>query len=341
MKHSGPRLRDVAEASKVDTSVVSRILSGDENLRVRHETRERVLAVAAQMGYRPNTAARALKTSQTRAIGMIVPDLASPVDGAIIEGASLAATSAGYQLFVMSGPVGNFVGDLNGRVDGVLITLATRETNLPYNLRNLPALLVNRREFWGLPSVRVDYERAGVIATEHLLELGHTRIAHLAGLQRADTARRRLDGYMAAMRSAGIPVDERLIVNSPPYEESGMAAAELLLSQTPRPTAIFVHTIRAAAGAVAAARRLKLDVPRDLSIIAIHDAYWAPFLDPPMTTVRMPLRQLGERAVNDLLRQLGERAADDPLRSPNEVGDAVLGISPELIVRGSTAPPGD
>jgi LacI family transcriptional regulator len=324
-----PRLREVADASGVDPSVVSRVISGDPSLRIRPETRERVLAAIAQVGYRPNAAARALKMARTNTIGMIVPTIASPVTTGILDGAAEAAGAAGYRLLIMNGPVRDFVNDLHGRVDGALITLATRDTTFPAELRNeLPMLLVNRQEPWGIPSLIVDDERAAVIATNHLIGLGHKRIGHVAGLLRSDTARRRLAGFKAAMGDAGLEVHDSDIIESLASEARGMAAAEQILRQTPRPTALFVLSIRAAVGAMAAARNLNLKVPDDVSIISLHDTDWAPYLDPPLTTVRLPLFELGQQAVETLLRLDDQTPVTTMVASP-----------PELVVRGSTAAP--
>lgn len=322
------RLRDVAAAAGVDTSVVSRVLSGDRRLSIRPETRQRVLEAAARLQYRPNTAARALKTARTMAIGMIVPDLANVNYATIAQGAEERTGTAGYTLLVASGSVTERLVDLHGRIDGLLVGMATSETpRLGDFGGRLPALLVNRREPCGIPSVTVDDEAGAVLATEHLLALGHRRLGHVAGPQNADTARRRLVGFRAALQAAGLEPDPQTIAETSFDEAGGHVAATRLLRLEPRPTALFVANVRAAIGAMAAASRLGLSVPDDLSIVGFHDAPFASYLSPPLTTVRMPLEEMGYQAVENLLVLLGG----------GTVIDVMVATSPELVVRSSTA----
>ena len=198
------RLRDVAEAAGVDTSIASRILSGDGALTVRPDTRQRVLEAASRLAYRPNTAARTLKTRKTMAIGMIVPELTNVAYATIALGADERASRAGYALLVATGSVRDRLDAIDGRIDGLLVGIATSETVRIGDLGGpLPTVLVNRHELLGLPSVTVDDEAGSALATEHLLSLGHRHIGHVAGPQNSDTGRRRLAGYERAMRAAG------------------------------------------------------------------------------------------------------------------------------------------
>jgi LacI family transcriptional regulator len=322
------RLRDVAEAAGVDASVVSRVLSGDARLSIRPETRQRVLAAAAQLDYRPNTAARTLKTARTMAIGMIVPDLANQNYATIAQGAEERAATAGYTLLVATGSPTMRLTDLHGRIDGLLVAMATSETPRLGDFGvGIPALLVNRREPCGIPSVTVDDETGAALATEHLIALGHQRIAQVAGPQNADTARRRLRGYGSALERAGIEVDPELIAEASFDEAGGHVAASRLLKLGP--TALFVANVRAAIGVIAAARRLGLAIPADVSIVGFHDAPFASYLDPALTTVRMPLVEMGRQAVDNLLALLAGQSVED----------VTVATPPELVVRASTAPP--
>jgi LacI family transcriptional regulator len=330
VRRKAARLRDVAEAAGVDTSIASRILSGDGALTVRPETRRRVLEAASQLAYRPNTAARALKTRKTMAIGMIVPELTNVAYATIALGADERASRAGYALLVATGSVRDRLDAIDGRMDGLLVGIATSETVRMGDLGGpLPTVLVNRHELLGLPSVTVDDEAGSALATQHLLSLGHKEIAHVAGPQNSDTGRRRQAGYVRAMRAAGIdPRPDRMLEAS--YDEAGgeLAASRLLASKR-RPTALFVANVRAAIGALVAARRLGLSVPHDVSLVGFHDAPVAMYLDPELTTVRMPLREMGSAAVESLLALLDGRPVED----------VRVATPPELVVRGSTAPP--
>ena len=324
------RLRDVAEAAGVDTSIVSRILSGDGTLTVRPETRRRVLEAASRLAYRPNTAARALKTRKTMAIGMIVPELTNVAYATIAMGADERASRAGYALLVATGSVRDRLDAIDGRIDGLLVGIATSETIRMGDLGGpLPTVLVNRHELLGLPSVTVDDEAGSALGTEHLLSLGHRQVGHVAGPQNSDTGRRRLLGYERALRSAGIEPGADWVAEASYDEAGGELAASRLLRAVPRPTALFVANIRAAIGTLAAIRRLGLSVPHDVSLVGFHDAPVAMYLDPELTTVKMPLREMGSAAVESLLALLDGR----------RVEDVRVSAPPELLVRASTAPP--
>jgi LacI family transcriptional regulator len=219
---------------------------------------------------------------------------------------------------------------LEGRIDGLLVGIATSETLHVGDIGgSLPTVLVNRSEALGIPSVTVDDGHGAAQAVSHLLALGHRRIAHVAGPQNSDTGRRRLEGYRAELERAGIQPHSSWIAEAAYDEAGGKMAAARLLSLEPRPTALFVANIRAAIGAISAARQLGLRVPHDVSVVGFHDAPVAAYTDPPLSTVRMPLREMGVQAVESLLHLLdGGRASD-----------VRVGAAPEILVRGSTAPP--
>ncbi len=331
MTRRSVRLRDVAAAAGVDASVVSRVLSGDARLSIRPETRQRVLDAVSALEYHPNPAARTLKTRRTMALGMTVPDLANVNYAVIARGAVERAAEAGYTLLVASGSAVERLRDLRGRIDGLLVGMATSETPRAGELgTTIPTLLVNRREACGVPSVTVDDEAGAALATRYLAELGHERIAHVAGPQNADTARRRLAGYRAALAAAGIRARAEWIAETSFDEAGGFEAASALLAARRRPTALFVANVRAALGAIAAVGHAGLRVPQDVSIVGFHDAPFAAYLSPPLTTVRMPLEEMGRQAVESLLDLLaGEQVEDVMVRS-----------APELVERGSAAAPG-
>jgi LacI family transcriptional regulator, galactose operon repressor len=327
------RMRDVAAVAGVDTSVVSRVLSGDERLLVRPETRERVLDAVERLGYRPNPAAQMLKTARAMAIGMVVPDFANPAYSEIARGAEERAAELGYILLLASGSVEDRLPILRGRVDGLLYAIATSDSGMPARLPSgLDSLLVNRREPGLGPSIVVDDEAAAALATRHLIGLGHRRIAHIAGPATADTGRRRLAGYIGAMNAAGIPVSSQLIQEARFDEAGGFEATKALLDRgDPPPTAIFVANTRAAIGAVAACDVEGKAVPGDISIVGLDEVPIARYLHPPLTTVQRPLSMMGSRAVDMLLK----------LIDGESVEDVVLDEPSRLIERASSAPPAD
>jgi LacI family transcriptional regulator len=163
------------------------------------------------------------------------------------------------------------------------------------------------------------------VGVRHLVELGHRRIAHIAGIEASDTAGRRRAGYLSAMDAAGLDVPARYIEAGDYTYEGGQSAMRRLLRARPRPTAIVVATVAAAIGALAAARDAGVAVPGEVSVVAVHDLPLAAYLQPSLTTVRMPLQELGERAIELLL-------ATGPDEDVAEVVDGDV----ELVVRGSS-----
>jgi LacI family transcriptional regulator len=328
--HAPARLRDVAELAGVDPSLVSRVLSGSLPFSIRDETRERIVRAAAELDYRPHAQARALRRRRTMLIGMIVPTLSNVVYERIHEGAASRAAELGYSLVVAAGVADDFPDLLHGQVDGLLLAVATEDRSpviVPRGAR-LPIVLVNRAGSGELTSVTVDDAAGARLATRHLFELGHRRVGHLAGPRGLDTARRRLEGFVEAYRERGDAPAEDLIVEGGYSEPEGFAAMRTLLDRPDRPTGVFVANVQAAIGALAAARQLGLRVPVDVSVVSLHDAPLTEFLDPPLTTVRMPLDEMGRRAVEIVLSG-----------HPNGPGAFRVESPPLLVVRDSTSLP--
>jgi LacI family transcriptional regulator len=195
-------------------------------------------------------------------------------------------------------------------------------------LTQLPVLWLNRRPPGATRYVVLDDARAAAMAVEHLIELGHRRIGHLAGPAEADTARRRATGYRRALRAAGLEVDPMLEVRGDYTPAGGAAAMAELLGRPQPPTAVFVANVASAIGALAQAAQSGVAVPDRLSVVAVHDTALAAYLTPPLTTVQMPLRELGARGVEKLF----EVDATAPVQ---EVVDSPM----TLLVRSSTAKP--
>jgi LacI family transcriptional regulator len=198
--------------------------------------------------------------------------------------------------------------------------------------RTMRAVLINRREAGSIPSVTVDDEMGAAQATKYLIELGHRRLGHVAGPQNTDTARRRKAGFVESLLANGLPLEERWVAQGPYSESGGYSAALRILKRKPRPTALFATNLMTTIGAMAAIRRLGLRIPGDISIVGYDDSPLAMYLEPPLTTVRMPLREMGAHAVDVLLSVIAGEKVDD----------VMLDIPPELVVRGSAAaPPND
>jgi LacI family transcriptional regulator len=328
-------LIDVATLAGVDRSVVSRVINDDPNLNIRPQTRQRVLDTIKKLDYRPNAAARSLRTARAFMFGLFIPDFANPVYAEIIKGAEIAAGNLGYALMTASSAgvrlgLAHYIDLLaQGRVDGMLFAGDESGHDLEqFRALGLPWVLVNRRIEGSRRYIILDDERGSRLAVEHLIALGHRRIAHIAGPETADTARRRRAGYASAMTNAGLPVDPRLIVHADYTPAGGAAAMSALLTQPERPTAVLVANVASAVGALHAAYELGLSVPAEVSVIAIHDMPLASHLVPALTTVRMPLSELGRRAIELLAT-----------REPEDDITEIVTEPVDVIVRESTAPP--
>jgi DNA-binding LacI/PurR family transcriptional regulator len=330
-------ITDVAKRAGVTPAVVSRVLNADPKLQVRAETRDRVLTAARELDYTPSHAARALRHSKSGAIGLAVHDVANPLYGEITLGAQKAAADAGYLLLLADidalarGDETFHRAVHGGAVDGLLLqragTVQDRRIIQEASAR-IPTVLLNDRSTT-LASVALDDVAGARLATQHLLDLGHTRIGHLkvGGTQRSGARTR---GWRDALTKAGAVVDEGWLVTGGHTVASGEAGMRELLSHRNRPTAVVVGNVLAAIGALTAARHAGVAVPAELSIVSFHDVLYAAHLVPALTAVAMPMRELGAAAVTVLLERMAGAA-------PRHV--VVREPDPVLVERGSTAPP--
>lgn len=331
-------LGDVAAQAGVSISAVSRVLSNAPSARVSEATRERILAAAKELQYRPNFAGRALKSARTQVIGLVVPDLTNALFTELMHGAEDEA--AAHQYTVLLGraddvcPCGEVIARLigEGRVDGMVVQVGDGVP--PAGLGELlatpaPIVLINSAYPGHVGSVALDDETGARIATEHLVGLGHERIAFANGLPGSFTAARRRVGYEQAMVAAGLPVTRALETRVGYTAENGREALRRLLAVDPRPTAVVVANVNAAVGLLAEARALGVRVPDDLSVACVHDSWTAENTWPPLTAVRMQFYAMGRTAVRQVIARIESGAmADEVITDP----------APQLVVRESTAP---
>jgi LacI family transcriptional regulator len=326
-------LYDVAREAGVHFTTVSRTLNGTPNLNIRPQTRARILAAAERLKYRPNAFGRGLRLASTHTLGLLVPSLRNPVYAAVVRGAFTRAWERGYVVVLSEDSEGGLAAPayerlvVEGRIDGLLVATARRDDPAAEQWLHapVPAVFVNRRHPGG-HNISMREEDAARLAASHLLELGHTRLAHIAGPENLDTASRRVRGFRAAVREAG----RRAPIVAVPFDEPGgfRAMSELLARSRP-PSGVFVSNINQALGALAAAKRQGVDVPGAMSLITYDDDALAEYLDPPLTAVRMPMGELGRRAVDVLL---------DLIAGEDGHGDVVLETPPLLVERSSAAP---
>lgn len=329
---------EIAKAAGVSPAVVSRIVNQDSSLRVSAETRSRVLKLIDEMDYAPNTAARSLKSSKAGALALVVHDLTSPVYAEIVVGAQRAAARHGKALLLGEAtdlgdgrsPMEGLIG--GGGVDGLILQGAGTEMDRALARaarRSVPIVLLQSGDAKGATLIRMEDEKAARLATEHLLSLGHGRIGFLGvstGLRFSDGRRA---GWLEAMQHVSIEPDAAWCgVGGNTYAQ-GAEAIEAMLAAAPDLTAIVVANVVAAIGALSRLHDLGRRVPADFSVIAIHDIELAAFLRPALTVVRMPLRLLGERAV-DVVCAEGASA---------QKRITISGDEPKVVQRDSTAPP--
>jgi LacI family transcriptional regulator len=331
------KISDVAALAGVSASAVSRVLSGDATLRVSEATRERVMAAAAQLDYVPNHAGRALRTSRTRTIALVVPDVTSAVFAELAGGAEREAAARGLAIVLGRAERLREDGDWlrrmvgEARIDGVILQLP--DGTPPDHLESLvgggaPIVVINSIDGGPLSTIVLD-DAAGIrTAVDHLRAEGHERMGMIGGLPESATGARREAGFRAAMATAGLEVREEWMTALGYTGADGRAAVELLLERGPLPTALVVANLNAALGALAAIHARDLRVPADVSIVALHDVWYADAIWPPITTVRMPLAELGAAAVARVAEGGGEI-----------VRTTVSAPAPQLVLRQSTAPP--
>jgi len=320
-------LADVARAAEVDLSLVSRVLRG-EPVKVREETKQRILHHAQDLGYRPNAIARSLKSAKAGAYGLVIPTFNNPVYAQIITGAEAAAAQLDCVMMTMSGEGWNRTNWLEmldgGRVDGLLVAGGS---SLDLTSLRVPHLLVNRAVEGSDRFVVLDDEKASRMAVEHLVELGHRRIVFVGGPPGADTAVRRLAGFEAAVAEAGLePLGEPI---SGDYTvEGGRRSMQQTIDTKVAFTGVVAANLPSAIGALQTLLDAGFRVPDQVSIVSIHDAEIASLVRPALTAVQMPLTRMGARAI-ELLSTTPASAAvrevvDEPMR---------------LVVRDSTARP--
>jgi DNA-binding LacI/PurR family transcriptional regulator len=333
--HRQATLQDVAAATGVHVSTVSRVLNGSPALKVRPETRRRIHEAAESLNYRPNAIARSLRLAATGTLGLLVPSLRNPVYSAIIRGAFDRARGNGFVVVLAEDTDDEAAPEAydrlvrQGRIDGLLIASIHPDSPLQALAltQEVPFVFVNRRCLLdGQSNVSMREEDAGRLAARHLIGLGHRRLAHLAGPADLDTSARREVGFREVVEAAGI----QPIVHDAPFEEhGGHRAMQHMLMLDPPPTGVFVSNLNQSIGALAAARRMGLQVPADVSIIGYDDDPVGEYLEPPLTALRMPMHQLGAVGVDEMLSRIAGGAPRD----------IVLEEAPELVVRASTGRP--
>ena len=338
-------LNDIAAKAGVSVSTVSRVLNKKaQKYRIASGTEQRVLRAAKELSYRPNEIARGLRLKKTNTIGLIAPDVSNPFFAYIIKRVQNVAHGLGYSLIVCNTDenLDQEIAHLNllfrNRVDGLVAMPVgvSYEHYADWLDKGIPLVLLDRCfDELNVRSVVVDNYAGAYEAMEHLIEVGHERIAFIQGLPGTYTNTARLNGYRDALQAHGLPYDPELVVGADFRQENGYMETKLLLSMSDRPTAVFATSDMITLGALQAIYEERLSIPQDISLVMFDDVDFAPFLRCPLTAVRQPKELMGEMAVKMLVDEVrGDRHGNE-----RQAGTRVV-LRPRLVRRQSVAPPG-
>jgi len=330
-------LIDIAVKTGFSVSTVSRVLHDkSQKYKISEETKIAVRKAAEELGYRPNTLARGLRLKKTHEIGVIVPDIANPFFASLIKGLATELRKVGYNFVVYDSDenIGieraSIKSLLEKRVDALIIASVGQDFSHLSRLREsgVPMVTVDRCfDPLDVDSVSTDNVKGSLLAMNHCLREGHTRIAFIQGLPGTYANETRLQGYKLALENAGIPLDKRLIVGDDFRSMNGYLETKLLLKMSPPPSAIFTAGDLIALGALEACREDNFQIPDRISLVTFDDPVFATYLSPALTAIEQPIAKMAETAVAMLFRRI---------RIPDAERRQVL-LEPKLIVRNSVS----
>ena len=335
-------IKDIAKQAGVTHATVSRALHGSSLISV--DTGERIRRIAVDLGYQPSAAARSLKTNRSQAVGVIVSHIADPFFSEILQGIDEVAQQRGYSLFIAASqrnPAREraIVKTMREhRVDGVIICSApfSAEQSRLLLSYEIPIVVINNQSAEDYRySIYHDDLAGSQQVTQHLIDLGHQRIAYLGNALSGRTNQERLSGFRTQMQAAGLPLPDGFIhevEGSDP--EHGLSGVEHFLALPEHPTAIFCFNDLLATGVLKGLHQAGLSVPQDCSVAGFDNITYSAYTNPPLTTFDQPKREIGTQAARLLLGLLDHTEAD----SPPPTTQTLKGT---LLVRASTAPPGN
>jgi DNA-binding LacI/PurR family transcriptional regulator len=328
-------IKDIARLADVTHPTVSRALRNSPLVNPR--TIERIQRIARESGYRVSAVARGLVTQKTNTIGVVVTTIADPFVSEVVSGIEHAANDHGYSVFLADSyadpdrevrVVHLFA---ERRVEGIVVTssrVGTRYLRILSEMKVPIVLINNQRRGEFVHSVMIENVEASRLATQHLIGLGHERIAYLGDRYGYQSDTERLGGYRQALKQARLPFLPELVVHGDGKPEGGRQAMETLRSLPQPPTAVFCYNDMSALGALGAIHQSGLRVPEDISLVGFDDLFFASYTQPPLTTVRQPRQRMGLLAMEILLKLMSGQDSADTIKVPAE-----------LIVRESSASP--
>jgi LacI family transcriptional regulator len=328
-----PTIQDVARLAGVSVATVSAVINA--NVRVSPKRTELVREAMAVLHYQPDERGRVLRTGRSRTIGVVVPDVTNPFYPEILRDFEHAARARGYSVLLCDSENSveqeraNLAQLAARRVDGALVACVSSKSTYDWlENRALPLVFFERIPLAGrFAAVSTDHRAAAVQATRHFLDLGHRRVAFLLGDPTLSSNFARVEGFRHAMSGAVMPVRDNLIAPALFSAEDAIAAANSLLRQPDRPTAVLCSNSVLLLGVARAARDLGLRCPGDLSLVCFDNPSWTAHYPPPITTMAQPTAEIAEAAIGMILHQIGAEPTDN-----------IRWLSDRLIVRSSTGP---
>jgi LacI family transcriptional regulator len=333
LQHRASRLVDIAQAAGVHVSTVSRVLNGDPAQSIRPETYERILSAARQQGYRPNALARALKRRRTGAFAFVIPLLRNPIWAKLQRGALQRASERGYVVMIMEEPTEDpkppdtyrYLVE-ESRVDGLLVATALRVGDHAGGVAGVPHVYVNRRGSPRGNDVVMDEAGAIRLFIDYVAGLGHRGIVLIDGPPDVDTVHRRVSAARRICAARGLSLTVR---HAAATEDGGWDATARMLRRGLRPTACGVGSINQLFGVLAALRDAGVQVPGEMSVVSFDEDECLAYLEVPVTSVSMPLAELGSAAVDALIARIERQPA----------GDIMVRAPMSMMMRGSVRHP--
>lgn len=336
MSKSRITLKDVASKVGVHSSTVSRVLNPKTRNMVTEEIAKKILAAVDKMGYRPNAFAQSLKTNRSFTVGVMVPDLTNPAFAPIIKGIDDMLEAHGYSVIVANTynlatkQQSTFEKFRERHVDGLIIATAKRKDKLIDECRKDGTPFVQAIRTSNDPdvcSVVSDERIGGHMVISHLAQLGHKKIAFVAGPQFLSTGYERYQGFLQGMKAAGLKPDKDLVVFCDSFsEEDGRNATSKLLALRKKFTAIYASNDIMALGVYDELEANGIKCGKDISVVGFDDMPFADKFNPPLTTVHTPLVNIGSEAARILLEKIND----------NDIPARTIKLKPDLIVRAST-----
>lgn len=301
----------VAEKAGVSIATVSRVLNNSP--KVKEETKAKVLRVIEELGYQPSASARGLALNRTEIIALIFPDISGPFYSEVIRGVESEASQHNYNLLIY-GTYGKarsarFLRLLPTRVDGLILMTRSVEDEYIFYLhrRQIPFVLLDREiDEIEADCVLTNNVEGAYRAVEHLLQHGYQQVAFISGPADSPDSNARLEGYRQALQNHGLPLLSPLVERGDFLQPGGYQAMSRLLDRADLPLAVFVANDEMAIGTIEAVRGRGLSVPDDVAIVGFDDIQMTPYVQPPLTTVRQPIRDFGVLAVQMLLRRIND-----------------------------------